>query len=77
MSEAKIVCAVCERNIPESHCISRLRLTEADMAGQQYPTDKKPGLRGHCCEDCRNRYLPIIASRRRMKVEEMSAHDTY
>lgn len=77
MSEARVVCACCERAIPEDHLISRLRLTVEDMQGQESPRDKKPGLRGHCCEHCLNVYLPIIAARMGRLVEDMAAHDTY
>jgi hypothetical protein len=77
MSEAKVVCAVCERNVPDGDCMSRLRLTAADMQGKQFPRDRKPGLRGHCCQECRNVYLPVIAARLGKTAEEMSAHDTY
>jgi hypothetical protein len=77
MSDVKTVCACCERAIPEGECISRLRLTVEDMQGQESPRDGKPGLRGHCCEHCRNVYLPIIARRLGKKVEDMTAHDTY
>lgn len=77
MYEAKVVCAVCDRNVPDGDCMSRLRLTAQDMIGQQFPIDRKPGLRGHCCQSCRNVYLPVIAARLGKKVEEMGAHDTF
>jgi hypothetical protein len=77
MAEAKVVCACCERAIPDGHIISRLRLTAEDIQGQESPRDRKPGLRGHCCENCLNIYLPIIAKRLGVQVEDMPAHGTF
>lgn len=77
MNADRIECACCGKKIPDDHCISRLRLTPEDMQGQQHPEDRKPGLRGHCCQGCKNVYLPIIAKRVGIAVEDMTAHDTY